>query len=87
MLCRSPSKLEMSHPLHVVERYIELLCRFEPEQVYTFLKSSDNYRLEEALEVSLSTSLTGIGADKSNIHVDDSHAVVGFIPESCILSL
>lgn len=39
----------------MVEKYIELLCRYEPEQVYTFLKSNDNYRLEEALEVSWST--------------------------------
>ena len=50
-LFRSHSKQEIAHPLHVVERYIELLCRYEPVQVYMFLKSSDNYRLEEALEV------------------------------------
>jgi hypothetical protein len=36
----------------VVERYIELLCRYQPEAVYNFLKINDNYRLEEALEVS-----------------------------------
>ncbi len=35
----------------MVERYLELLCRYQPEAVYTFLKANDNYRLEEALEV------------------------------------
>lgn len=53
LVCRCQTKQEIAPPLHVVERYIELLCRYEPEQVYMFLKSSDNYRLEEALEVSL----------------------------------
>ncbi len=48
---RSQTKQELAPPLHVVERYIELLCRYKPEEVYMFLKSSDNYRLEEALEV------------------------------------
>ena len=50
-LFSSQSKQDIAPPQHVVERYIELLCRFEPEQAYTFLKSNDNYRLEEALEV------------------------------------
>lgn len=54
---RSQSKLEIAPPLHVVERYIELLCRYDPEQVYMFLKSSDNYRLEEALEVRKSNAV------------------------------
>ena len=53
---RSQAKQEIAPPQHVVERYIELLCRHEPEQVYNFLKSSDNYRLEEALEVSTACS-------------------------------
>ena len=34
-----------------MERYIELLCRYQPEAVYNFLRANDNYRLEEALEV------------------------------------
>ena len=53
-LFRLQAKQEYALPLHVVERYIELLCRYEPLKVYTFLKSNDNYRLEEALEVSSS---------------------------------
>ncbi len=50
-LFRSQSKQEIAPPSHVVERYLELLCRYQPEAVYTFLKANDNYRLEEALEV------------------------------------
>lgn len=53
LVSRGQTKQEIAPPLHVVERYIELLCRYEPEQVYLFLKSSDNYSLEEALEVSV----------------------------------
>ena len=51
---RSQTKQEIAPPSHVVERYIELLCRYQPEAVYNFLKINDNYRLEEALEVSTS---------------------------------
>ena len=35
-----------------MERYIELLCLYRPEAVYNFLRTNDNYRLEEALDVS-----------------------------------
>ena len=52
MPSRSLSKQEIAPPSHVVERYIELLCRYQPEAVYMFLKVNDNYRVEEALEVS-----------------------------------
>ena len=51
---RSQTKQEIAPPSHVVERYIELLCRYQPEAVYNFLKINNNYRLEEALEVSTS---------------------------------
>ena len=37
----------------MVERYIELLCRYQPEGVYNFLRSNDNYRIEEAQDVSI----------------------------------
>ena len=57
----SQSKQDIAPPQHVVERYIELLCRFEPEQAYTFLKSNDNYRLEEALEVCRTRIATVVG--------------------------
>ena len=50
--CRSSSKQEIQPPSHVAERYIELLCQYQPEVVYNFLRTNDNYRLEEALDVS-----------------------------------
>lgn len=50
-ICRSQTKQEIAPPSHVVERYIELLCRYQPQAVYNFLKLNDNYRLEEALDV------------------------------------
>lgn len=52
---RSQTKQEIAPPSHVVERYIELLCRYTPEAVYNFLKANDSYRLEEALDVSTMT--------------------------------
>ena len=51
------SKQEIAPPSHVVERYIELLCRYQPEGVYNFLRANDTYRLEEAQDVSV-TSIT-----------------------------
>lgn len=51
-ICRSLVKQEIPPPSHVVERYIELLCRYQPEAVYNFLRANDNYRVEEALDVS-----------------------------------
>ena len=56
---RSVSKQEIVPPSHVVERYIELLCRYQPEGVYNFVRSNDNYRLEEALDVSIIAHVHG----------------------------
>ena len=56
---RSVSKQEIVPPSHVVERYIELLCRYQPEGVYNFVRSNDNYRLEEALDVSILAHVHG----------------------------
>ena len=49
--CRQVGKQELNAPSHVVERYIELLCRYQPQDVYGFLHTNDNYRVEEALDV------------------------------------
>ena len=57
---RSQTKQEIAPPSHVVERYIELLCRYQPEAVYNFLRINDNYRLEEALEVSVFNLITSL---------------------------
>lgn len=48
---RQVGKQELATPSHVVERYIELLCRYQPQDVYGFLQINDNYRVEEALDV------------------------------------
>ena len=50
---RQASRQETGTPTHVVERYIDLLCRYQPQEVYGFLHSNDNYRVEEALDVRL----------------------------------
>ena len=49
---RSLAKQEIAPPSHVVERYIALLCLYQPETVNSFLRANDNYRVEEALDVS-----------------------------------
>jgi hypothetical protein len=48
---KQASRQEAGTPSHVVERYIDLLCRYQPQEVYGFLHSNDNYRVEEALDV------------------------------------
>uniref|UniRef100_A0A1X7VJT1 Uncharacterized protein n=1 Tax=Amphimedon queenslandica TaxID=400682 RepID=A0A1X7VJT1_AMPQE len=45
------SKQDIQPPSHIVEKYIELLCLYRPEAVYNFLRTNDNYRLEEALDI------------------------------------
>ena len=53
LTCRQVGKQDLGAPSHVVERYIELLCRYQPQDVYGFLHNNDNYRVEEALDVRL----------------------------------
>ncbi|XP_067145381.1 vacuolar protein sorting-associated protein 8 homolog isoform X3 [Centruroides vittatus] len=36
---------------NVQEKYIELMCRYNPEQVYGYVRSTEGYRLEETLEI------------------------------------
>ena len=33
------------------ERFIELMCRYDPEDVYLYLRGTDNYRLEQTLAI------------------------------------
>jgi hypothetical protein len=35
----------------LVERYIELMCEFSPQNVYPYITSSEGYRLENAIKV------------------------------------
>uniref|UniRef100_A0A3B3SRA7 VPS8 subunit of CORVET complex n=1 Tax=Paramormyrops kingsleyae TaxID=1676925 RepID=A0A3B3SRA7_9TELE len=36
----------------IYEHHIKLLCRFSPQKVTSFLKTSEDYRLEEAIQIS-----------------------------------
>ena len=42
----------------VQERYIELMCDYEPENVLRYVQSNDTYRLEQALTIVQSKKLT-----------------------------
>ena len=33
------------------ENYLDLLCQYNPEQVYDFLRLNDSYRLDQALDI------------------------------------
>ncbi|KAJ9588008.1 hypothetical protein L9F63_028181, partial [Diploptera punctata] len=44
-------KDELNFEPELVEQYIELLCEFSPEKVYPYITSSENYRLDTALEI------------------------------------
>lgn len=54
MVIRSPvAKLELVPDVDVHEKYIDLMCQFEHDQtVFSYLRASDNYRIEETLAVS-----------------------------------
>lgn len=39
----------------IVEFYVDLMCRFRPQDVCNFIKMNDGYRLEETLKVCLSS--------------------------------
>lgn len=60
-LHRNSSKQEVQAPSHVAEKFIELLCEYKPRKVYGFLKKNENYRLEEALDVSVYTFISNGG--------------------------
>lgn len=45
------------------ELLVDLMCRFSPRQVTPFLETSQSYRLEETIEVSVCPSLLQPGFD------------------------
>ncbi len=45
------SKIEAPSDAATNETFIELMCEFQPSAVYRHLRSADNYRLQETLEV------------------------------------
>jgi hypothetical protein len=44
-------KDEFSFDPALVERYIELMCEFSPQNVYLYITNSEGYRLENAIKV------------------------------------
>ena len=48
----SRDRSELTPAAEVEEKYIELMCKFEPKRVHTYLRGSENYRLEQTLAVS-----------------------------------
>ena len=40
----------------VHEKYIELMCKYQPDLVHSYLRNTENYRLEETLAVRLTFS-------------------------------
>ncbi|XP_065176622.1 vacuolar protein sorting-associated protein 8 homolog [Sycon ciliatum] len=45
------AKPESPPPPQVHEQYIELMCKYDPTLVYSYLRSNENYRLEETLMI------------------------------------
>ena len=45
--------LLLEHDLH--ELLLDLLCRFAPQNLLSFLQTSQHYRLKEAIEVLFAT--------------------------------
>ncbi|XP_068082015.1 vacuolar protein sorting-associated protein 8 homolog isoform X2 [Anabrus simplex] len=44
-------KEELEFEPQLVERYLHLMCQYSPTKVYSFLVSSDGYRLDQALQI------------------------------------
>lgn len=41
----------------VHEKYIELMCKYQPDLVHSYLRNTENYRLEETLAVWIVTEI------------------------------
>ena len=50
---QTPSRPEDTPDAEVHEKYIELMCRYQPDLVHSYLRNTENYRLEETLAVCL----------------------------------
>lgn len=48
---QTPSRPEDTPDAEVHEKYIELMCRYQPDLVHSYLRNTENYRLEETLAV------------------------------------
>ncbi|KAK2552517.1 Vacuolar protein sorting-associated protein 8-like protein [Acropora cervicornis] len=47
----APTRPEYSPAAEVHEKYIELMCKYQPDLVHSYLRNSENYRLEETLAI------------------------------------
>ncbi|RMX42196.1 hypothetical protein pdam_00017314 [Pocillopora damicornis] len=48
---QTPSRPEDTPDAEVHEKYIELMCRYQPDLVHSYLRNTENYRLEETLAI------------------------------------
>lgn len=56
----SPARPEDSPDAEVHEKYIELMCKYQPDLVHSYLRNTENYRLEETLAVCSSCYRLGL---------------------------
>lgn len=49
----SNSRTSGYNDAQIQQTYIELMCQYDPDNVYIFISSSDGYRLQDTLEVCL----------------------------------
>ncbi|CAH3128652.1 unnamed protein product [Porites lobata] len=47
----TPARPEDSPDAEVHEKYIELMCKYQPDLVHSYLRNTENYRLEETLAI------------------------------------
>ena len=56
----SAARPEDSPDAEVHEKYIELMCKYQPDLVHSYLRNTENYRLEETLAVCSSRYRLGL---------------------------
>ena len=56
----TPARPEDSPDAEVHEKYIELMCKYQPDLVHSYLRNTENYRLEETLAVCSSRYRLGL---------------------------
>ena len=61
--CRDQSQNNIQVDIWTTEKYIGLMCNFNPQLVYPFLKSVDSYRVEQMMEVKQSKFMSDPQSD------------------------
>ena len=54
----------------VHEKYIELMCKYQPDLVHSYLRNTENYRLEETLAVCISSKSKLINSFSLSIYAN-----------------